>query len=96
MKKVDGWKKSPIKIMPTTETIYNCLEKSFWTKRKCLHCQKFFTASDYLNQNYQLTFLKVLKAQENHLEVVVQLQHKQCFFTNSLNYQSQIVYAEKK
>jgi len=82
--------------MPTTETIYNHLTKSFWTKRKCSQCQHFFTSSDYLNSNYQLAFLELLKTHANHLEVRVQLTHQQCLLTNSLNYQSQIVYAKKK
>lgn len=66
-----------------TATIYNCLEQSFWTKKKCFRCQKFFTTTDYQNKNYQLSFLEVLKVEQSErpqycLEVVVQLAHQQC------------------
>ena len=80
----------------TTETIYNHLNHSFWTNRKCSQCQHFFTLTDYQTQNYQLAFLAVFKAHHNHLEARVQLSHQQCLLANSLNYQSQMVYAQKK
>jgi len=68
-----------------TRSIYNCLEESFWTKRKCSSCQKFFTKQDFQKQNYQLFFKEIgEKKPANSLnyailaEVIVRLFHKYC------------------
>ena len=69
----------------STHSIYNCLEPAFWTKRKCLNCQKFFTSTDYQTKNYQLFFKEIGNIKSapslNYavLEgVMVELQHQQC------------------
>ena len=73
-----------------TETIYDCLNSDFWTKRQCSHCQYFFSSDDYQKQNYQLYFeevnevIKVSKQGKIILNyaflegVLVKLFHKSC------------------
>jgi len=73
-------------------TIYNCLAPAFWTKRKCLQCQTFFTPSDYQTQNYQLAFKEIGQVKSTTslnyavLEgVIVELSHKSCC-SDCINY----------
>ena len=46
-------------LINPTETIYNCLGSTFWTKRKCGNCQKQFTKENYQKHNYYLTFFEI-------------------------------------
>jgi hypothetical protein len=79
-------------IKESTRSIYNCLTVSFWTARKCLSCQKFFTLTDLANQNYQLFFKEVIKIEQYNLEVMVELTHQQCsLFKTNPNAQIEIV-----
>jgi hypothetical protein len=72
-------------IKEPTLTIYDCLGPAFWTKRKCLNCQCFFTILDWEQQNHQLTFKEIGQVKSTTslnyavLEgVIVQLSHKSC------------------
>ena len=87
----------------STHTIYDCLGPAFWTKRKCLACQVFFTPADFKTQNYQLFFKEIgnihLTDSPNHATLVatiVELQHQNCPLSCGFSYYSEIIQPSKK
>ena len=83
-------------IKEPTRTIYSCLTSSFWTKRQCHRCHRFFTIIDYQTSNYQLFFSEIGSVKPpNSLScavldgVIVQLSHPACC-SACISYQSEI------
>jgi len=87
----------------STRTIYNCLGAAFWTKRKCLACQDFFSPVDFKTQNYQLFFKEIGDVQStdslNHAVLVgtiVELRHQDCPLSCGFSYQKEIIQSPKR